>query len=268
MQFIAYEPNQTPYCPFCGQAVRDVTLVTHYREYFSQAYEAVKERASDLRIELDSLFGAQLRADLEQHLRITAERLQFWSQFLPVDIVDIDLGPILAESDIALTGLRDRLEEKLGAPLEPISISESTRLAVAAYDEHLATFVDRNSQLAILNEEIDKLKANTESANTTDLENTLATLEATKRRYSSNVSALCDKYAATAQEKSQTEARRDEYRRKLDDHRQSAFPQYEKAVNASLERFGAGFRIAALSPQNLRSGSTSNLHSRSRRRQS
>ncbi|MDI2054405.1 AAA family ATPase [Bradyrhizobium sp. Mp19] len=88
----------------------------------------------------------------------------------------------------------------------------------------------------------------------------LARLQAVQRRHSEPTNAQCADYLAEKAAKTATETQRRQARAALDNYRQNVFPAYEAAINAYLQRFNAGFRLAAVSPVNNRGGSSCNYN--------
>lgn len=58
-------------------------------------------------------------------------------------------------------------------------------------------------------------------------------LKAIKARHSPTTAALCEDYLAEKEAKAETERQRDEVRAALDQHRATAFPAYQTAINLS-----------------------------------
>jgi len=76
---------------------------------------------------------------------------------------------------------------------------------------------------------------------------------AVKARYTADIAALCDDYLAEKAAKAVTEQARVAARTALETYRDGVFPAYQTAINLYLQKFGAGFQVAAA---NTRGGPT------------
>jgi hypothetical protein len=77
-----------------------------------------------------------------------------------------------------------------------------------------------------------------------------------KARHAPETAALCDDYLRERAAKEATERLRDQVRADLEQHRTTAFPGYQTAINLYLPRFNAGFRLDSVTYADTRGGPT------------
>lgn len=203
-------------CPFCAQDLAGSSLLAHYRAYFSEAYNAFRQRIIASAREFRAAHGGDVQAAFERSVRETVERLGFWKAFSDVPALEIDTAAIARTWKIAREHIERLLDAKLGNPLEAISIPQDVVRAVADYNIQCERIEAITEQLAIANAGLDIVKEQARDANVAVLTSDLANLKAVEARYDPAVSPLCDAYLAEKAAKTATEARRNAARRNLD----------------------------------------------------
>ena len=256
IQFVAEVEPSKPACPFCGQSIDNSSLIAHYQAYFSESYKTLKERINCTLEDIRNRFGANLRAEIEQQLRIVGERQQFWGRFCQVNPIDLDTDNLYQDCETALSAVVNLLKGKQSAPLEEMTLGNEVRDAIETYRMHIAVINKINGHLDVANQNIEELKTKVKASSISELAIQLSLLRTTKIRHTEEVSSKCCLYQAKLCRKSKVETSRKQIRKQLDEHRENAFPNYQTKVNDYLDKFGAGFRLANLKAANLRTGST------------
>ena len=123
---------------------------------------------------------------------------------------------------------------------------------------HRADVAALSDALLEANHKLALVKGQVQVADVAALTTDVATLKATQARYGAAIALQCDDYLAEKQAKVATEAARNTARAALDNYRQNIFPLYQDAINAYLQRFGAGFRLHDMASVNTRGGSSVN----------
>lgn len=182
------------------------------------------------------------------------DRRRFWTEFGEFPEITIDPSAINADRTAAYGGIDALLQQKRLAPLDPISVPEETRLAVAAYLVRRDEIVELNRQLQAANQTIALVKQQAATANQVALSATLTQLKASKARHDPATNTLCQSYLAEKQAKTLTEQRRDQARQALDQYRTQVFPAYEAAINRYLQRFNASYHLSSVQAVNTRGG--------------
>lgn len=243
-------------CPFCAQDLKDSPVVQNYRLYFSAAYLDLKKSISASLASMNRMHDGNAQAGFERSVRVAIERLQFWSRFCKVPALEVDTAPIVRDWRAAWDAVAASLSAKQAAPLERLELSTEAARLVTAYGTHCQTVAAANGRVGEANHAIALAKEQAASANLSVLESDLVRLRAIKARHEPETAALCDEYLAERASKTETERRRDQVKAKLEQHRESAFPNHENAINAYLAKFNAGFRLEQMTYADNRGGAT------------
>ena len=244
-------------CPFCGQDIARLELISHYRAYFSEAYAELKGDIARMikSIECAHAGGAQL--GLERTFGKIRQSEQFWATYIDPPPVRIDTESIVSCWNVARERVLELLVAKQSAPLECSELTERALTALNSYEGHRQTILGLNAKMAVANNAIKDIQKEVETANIHAIDNKLNKLLATKARHSEEVASLCDKYLLEKEAKACTEKKRKKATEALDDYRLRVFPELQVGVNRYLQRFNAGFHIGHLAPVNIGGGSGS-----------
>ena len=244
------------FCPFCAQGISGLTLLTHYRGYFSQSYADLKNAVAALQRRVGSTHSGDIPSAFERAVRVAGERRQFWSRFCEVPAVSIDTAAIVRDWNAAREGVLVELEAKLSAPLEPRVLPGEVHQAITVYEAHRQDIADLSSRLIASNEAIRVVQEQTVGANPQIIGTDLARLQATKKRHLPGIAELCNEYLEEKEAKDRAEKERTAARLALDDYRTNIFPASETEINIYLRRFNAEFRLSRVSSKMRRGGVT------------
>ena len=244
-------------CPFCGQDIAGLELISHYRAYFSEAYAQLKgDIARKIKsIECAHAGGAQL--GLERTIGKIRQSEQFWATYTDLPSIRIDTESIVSCWNVARERVLEILVAKQSAPLERSELTERALTALNSYEGHRQTILALNAKMAVANNAIKGIQQKAETANIHAIDNKLKKLLATQARHSEGVASLCDEYLRENEAKACTEKKRAKATEALDGYRLRVFPELQVGVNKYLQRFNAGFRIGNLAPVNIGGGSGS-----------
>ena len=248
--------SATTACPFCAQRLDGSPIIDHYRAHFSSAYADLKRTVSDALTALDQAHGEDASVAFERSVRVAGERQRFWSQFCDVPDIAIETAKIGLDWRAAREAVAGKLNEKQGAPLEQMDLPTSAEALVIAYEAHREAVAELSQRLQQTNATIRVVKEQAAAADLSALTADLAHLKSIKARHSTTTAPLCADYLAEKEAKAATGRRRDEVRALLEEHRETAFPAFETAINLYLQRFNAGFRLGSVTPANIRGGTT------------
>ncbi len=244
-------------CPFCGQDMQGIDLITHYRAYFSQEYANLKQTVSLLISDVNRNHAVGNQVEFVSAVSTLTQSMQFWSNYCNVPTVEIDSAAIVDAWNAARTAVAEQLQAKSAAPLEPQSLNQTSVDSLEAYNGHRQALAAANQMLQATNSIIQQVKQQAQTADTNQIFSALNKLKATKSRFRDDIAPLCDVYLAEVAAKGVTETARDQARNALEEYRTNVFPQLQDRVNDYLDRFNAGFRIGALAPVNLGRGTGS-----------
>ena len=244
-------------CPFCGQGLDGLSLVAHYRSYFSENYTLLKKDVTDQLecIDLNHADGAQ--AKFERAVGLARQVGQFWATYADVPKVDIDTAAIELDWKAAREAITDHLEAKRAAPLERLELEDHALKTVESYNLHRQVIRGLNERLTSCNEKLHMVQLQAEATDVKELRAQLNVLKATKARFSDEFAPLCENFVQEMKAKNTKEREKNATRDALEEYRAKVFPAIEEGVNDYLQRFSAGFRIKSLEPSNIGSGSGS-----------
>ncbi|MCZ8320061.1 MAG: AAA family ATPase [Novosphingobium sp.] len=242
-------------CPFCAQDLADSQLLSHYRAYFSAAYDGLKSDIGQQIQALNSTHGAPAALTFERSLREAEQRRTFWGAFVQVPEITINTAALTRAWGEARDAVAEALAAKQAAPLEGSMLSEAAIAAIANYEAAKVAISASSESLLACNAQIALVKERAASANVAALTADLARLRSIRARHSAAVAPHCAAYEAERVAKTQTEGLRDQARVALDNYRRNIFPAYQGVINDYLGRFNAGFRLDQVNSVNTRGGS-------------
>lgn len=243
-------------CPFCSQELEGVELIAHYRAYFSQAYENLKQNITQIGTGVAQAHGGDVQSAFERDVRTITEAREFWKEFAELPEISVDTADIARRWNAARDQVLEQLRSKAKAPLEAISFEDKTREAIRDYRPSIVQIAELAAALSAANKRIEVVKEQVGADDLAALESDLAKLRAQQARFDPDIVPKCDAYLAEAAAKSETETKRKETRASLDEYRTRIFPEYEDAINDYLRRFSASFRIGEFKSVNTRGGSS------------
>ena len=243
-------------CPFCAQDIQDHDLITHYRSYFSEAYEALKTTIRRVGAEVHDTHAGDAQSSFERDIRTAVQAREFWKEFIDLPPIEIDTAAVVRRWNAARESVLKQLRAKAAAPLEPITIAPETHDSILQYRECLGEVHDLSSHLVTANDGVAIVKEQAAADDRVALTTDLARLTAHKARFDPTVGPQCDAYLVEKAGKEDTEEKRTHARTALDHYRTQIFPAYETAINDYLQRFGASFRLGEVRSVNTRAGSS------------
>lgn len=252
----ASEGRDHEVCPFCAQNLDASPLIAHYQAYFGQAYDGLKSSIIEAGQGIHITHGGDVPAAFERAVRIAVQGRTFWNAFTDVPEVEIDTAAVLRAWSTARDAVLTVLRAKAASPLEAMTLSGETLALIRDYDERRADVAALSGALQARNTQIAVVKEQAANADVAARAADLARLQSVRARHSNPVSGLCADYLAEKADKKATEDLRTQARTALNNYRENIFPAYEAAINTYLQRFNAGFRLASVSPQNTRGGSS------------
>jgi wobble nucleotide-excising tRNase len=241
-------------CPFCAQSLARSELAQAYSAHFSEAYENLKARISRLISRLDEIYGSSAIERIKGVFNQNRTKWLFWNEFTKLEPLNFDIVQFITIAEKVKRSLTIQLEEKAGAPLEPLSLTLQSKSALAELAVELTKIKSYNGNISSLNEAIAKIKESVSVISAQTVQNELNRLEAARDRQDHKIAARCDTYLAEVAAKKATEALRAKSRKHLEHHLAQIFPAFQAAINAYLLRLNAGFRIDGVKSQNSRRG--------------
>lgn len=232
-------------CPFCGQSIDGVALISSYRSLFSNAYETLKGRLRAVQQTTNQSFGASLVPSLQKSLAENQASSEYWTRFVTLPdqpSLNIDGEIKAAIEEVRLVAER-YLARKLAAPLEPFPVQQDFDSAIKRFDDAGRTVSEYNAFVTGSNAVIDQKKRQVDSGDLKNAQANVVNLKARKARQEQNVKDVCDEYKRLLAEKDALERCKNAAKVELDKYSDNVFGQYESRINQLLTMFNAGFRI-------------------------
>ena len=205
--------------------------------------------------DIKRIHAAGSQVAFERAVGEARELVRFWSTYSDVDPIDIDTQSLMLDWNNARKWVVQLLEAKQAAPLDRFELNQDTLNALRVFDIWRREVTNLNERFKTYNESIAAIREQIEVKDADQLATELNTLQATKVRFSQEISVLCAEYLQEKADKANAGAERDQVRADLDTYRETVFPELQASVNTYLTRFNAGFRIDRLVYANLGGGS-------------
>ena len=244
-------------CPFCGQDISAVELIQHYRAFFGQQYELLKQQVVCTYNQINDAHGHSNQIAFIQAVTAAKDAESFWSRYCTTPLIDLDAQAIVDTWTNARDLVLAHLRSKQAAPLERQDLSSSTVDAIREYDSYRDRIIELNEALTESNQRIADVQKSAQTADTKAILAKIERITVTKERHKPEINSACENYLNELKAKSKTEAKRAAARNSLKEYREKVFPALQLNVNHYLERFNAGFRVDSLTPTNIGGGSGS-----------
>ncbi len=235
--------DDTQGCPYCGQELRDRSLIDLYRDYFSAAYKAlavdVKQRRQTLerygRGEFRQAIGTRAdanRAAIGNLRTLTGEGCG----------ATLDIEALAGSMEAAAAALDRVFQQKQQDLVTPVAADEFEHFA-RQWDSGRAAIVAYNQEIAAYGERIEGIRRAQASVNLDSVKNELAVLQARKKRYEPDTATIvADRQVLMDRQKALKDGK-DELREQLTAHTKRVTEGLGRTINAYLDRLGAGFQI-------------------------
>jgi wobble nucleotide-excising tRNase len=242
-QGLAYLTHET--CPYCGQRVKGLPLIEAYKQFFSDAYNALIVEISLLRSQTETVLGDAAIATLGRNFATNDAGVQFWKQFteLAVDTPDHD-NTIVAPAHKLRQATLGLIDAKRTNPLTAIAPDKAFEDALKNFSGAAELLGTYNAGVATANAAIAAQKKQAQGASALVIEKELAGLILNKLRQEPKIVPLCTECKTLTADKAKLDVEKDAAKVALDKHADTMIRDYETTINQLLKGFGAGFTIA------------------------
>ena len=231
-------------CPFCGQDIRALPLISAYRAVFSDRYKALRGDIAAMRTQIAEQFGDGALGRLNTRVEQNKGAVEFWGRYCAFDPATLAFPNEIPEATRALgQAALALLERKDRAPLEPVPPDEAFTTAAVAYEVAQAKAQTIAQAIRAVNALIAAKKEETGAADVQAAKAELARRKAIKVRHADPVAGLCADHVRLTSEKKAIDDRKVEIRAQLDQHTNNVMKPYERRINHYLDAFNADFRI-------------------------
>ena len=235
-------------CPFCGQSIEGLPIITTYRAIFSDRYKALGADIAAMKARIAQLFGEAPLGRLATLVEQNRAAAEFWARYCALDAAALTFPPAFAPVSRALCDAAlALLDIKARTPLEPPAIDADFTAAQIKYTAEAAHAETVNAAIRATNTVIVEKKAETGAADAKAAEAELQRRKTIRTRHADPVAALAADHAHLTAEKNDIDCRKEANRARLDTHTNSVVRPYERRINKLLADFNAGFSIAQTS---------------------
>ncbi len=231
-------------CPFCGQSIRDISLLAAYRAFFNESYRKLQSDLARYRANAADLFSEQKIQLLKTQVAGNLTSADLWARYVPISKPEsLDTDRIASVMAAFRQVMLEVLDKKLASPLDAIELPASYMAARDHYASLKKAFDTYNQQVEIVNSTIASFKAKADSARTQTAERELIAFRTIKNRFEPAVQEACEKYKSAGLNKIKSDDEKQKIRGQLDAYSESVLLRYKNAINVYLRRFMAGFQI-------------------------
>ena len=122
-------------CPFCGQGIRGLPLISAYRAVFSARYKALRDEITAMQTVLAQQFGDGALGRINTRAEQNRGAVEFWGRYCTFDPAPLAFPDDIPEATRALgQAALALLKRKDRTPLEPSPPDETFTTAAAAYE--------------------------------------------------------------------------------------------------------------------------------------
>jgi wobble nucleotide-excising tRNase len=241
-------------CPFCGQTMSGLELVTAYRSHFDKAYAHLKRQVTGLESQItNGLADYKIEAAVAAVATNTA-RIEAWQDQLNLTAATLDGAALAAAIKTVREQLLALVALKLRTPLELVGTQADSDAATASLAVISQALTAYNSEIQALAATISAFKKKLAAEDITTLKTEVKKLETALKRQSPTVVAAVTAYLAAEAERKRLDGDKTTARQQLDALMQDTLQKYQTSINDLLAAFGAEFTIEQLKPTYLGGG--------------
>ncbi len=227
-------------CPFCLREIDSTQkIIIAYNQYFNKEYLKMQGEASELIEKINSLSLEKKILEIEKSISLNSGNVNFWETYIKTQKLEyLDFSrDFLIELE---KEFRKIVENKKNNLLQSVDIEKVSGLEqnINIANEKISNY---NLQVKSFNEKISLLKR--EILDVANLNQELNRLETVKKRYSNEISELCNNHNNLKNELKSLETQKDEKVDKLKKDTETFFETYTKKINEYLNYFASYIKI-------------------------
>ena len=238
---LVFEPDDP--CPYCGQELRDRTLVDAYSRFFSDAYKRLAEQVRRSRATLQRHASGEFSDTIRTGLRNFDTGAASWETLADVDVVKLNSADDAIKQLRESAGAMDKFFEAKQADLASAFSGDDVDKSLSEWESARLVLADINDQINAYRATVEAIKKAQDAAELTKLQYQLALLKGSKRRYEADIVADIKELDTAQQRKNAIDKEKREKRTALTAHTKKVTEGLGATINAYLDRLGAGFRI-------------------------
>jgi wobble nucleotide-excising tRNase len=231
-------------CPFCGQSLLGLDLLTAYRAFFNEGYRQAQDELMRYRTNAARLFSDERIELLRTHAAGNLTGVDLWGRYVAISRPGpLDLDQLTSVMTAFCGEMLAALDRKLASPLDTIELPPTYVAARDRYAILLKTIGTYNQQVSTANSAIESFKTEANPASTQIAERELTLLRIRGKRFEPQVHAACEQFKSVSVAKARAEEEKRKIRDQLDRYVESVLIRYQNSINGYLKHFTAGFHI-------------------------
>ena len=230
-------------CSFCGQELRDRSLLEAYSRFFSDAYRELAEDVQKLRKTCQRYSNGDFRNAADLSSKSNEKQFEYWRESAGIDApAPIEFEELLSGMEAAAEAMDSALRAK-SANLTKALDKQRLNAAIGAWASARARIETANAVLGEYNRKVEGVKATVDAGQVEGLAHELKTLRAKKHRFEAEIVAKVTELQTKRQRKGDIAKEKAKLRSELTAHGKTITEDLGKTINAYLKRLNAGFRI-------------------------
>lgn len=235
--------NAKDNCPFCGQELKDRSLLEAYSRFFSDAYRKLAEEVQKLRQTCQRYSNGDFRTAADQRSKSNEKQFEYWLEAAGIDVpATTDLAELISGMERAAEAMDSALTAK-AANLTVAFDIERLDAVIDAWTSASAAIETTNAALREYNRKVEDVKTKVDAEQLERLSYELKTLKARKHRFEADIIAKIAELQTKRQRKGDIAKEKAKLRGELTAHGKTITEGLGKTINAYLKRLNAGFRI-------------------------
>jgi wobble nucleotide-excising tRNase len=183
-------------CPFCTQNLANIPIIEHYKGFFSQGYNHLKQSVATAISSTAKAHDRNVATAFERAAGELARRREFWRQYTDLPALSIDTAAVVRHWNAAREAVLLVLKSKERAPLEKLSLPAEAIAALETYDTARLEAQKTFETYAAENQKLAAVKESAAASNVAALRADIVRLRAIEARHLPENDALCNAYLA------------------------------------------------------------------------
>lgn len=235
--------NDARGCPYCGQELRDRSLLDLYRDYFSEAYKALAAEVKQRRQTLERYVRGEFRQAVIAKADANRAAIDNLKTLTGEDCeAQLDIEAMATRMESAAAAI-DRVFQQKQQDLVTVIAPRECEALAHEWDEGRAVVAVYNQAIAAYGERIEGIRRAQAGISIDFAKNELAVLRARQKRWEPTTSSVVAKRQALLERQGILKTQKETLRDQLTAHTSRVTAGLGTTINAYLDRLGAGFQI-------------------------
>ncbi len=233
-------------CPFCGSNTENLEIISAYKTYFNQNYNALKKSIKDTQDDVNKVLSEGSLNSVTSSISMNDERIKSWESELGFELIPFDSAKFKVIFRELRSLIQIQLLSKGNKPLEAIDLESSDCKVSEKWNEINKLITEYNDSISTYNEAIDAYKSKLKPNDISKFQIDLSRLRLTKVKNSKDVLTLISQYSISKQKVDALVQLKKELRAEIDKEMESTLSIYQSEINNTLKSLNANFSIEKL----------------------